>query len=154
MHKRDKYHLLYGIFHGSSHHFSWLKPPLSQIQVGELQCQTCLAFDIAKSPEHGWSPAEVEPAMKITVISWRDFMGISWRDFMGISWRENGERSSTHLGIPSDVSSAPWLDNPPLIVCQFSHENNRKKPGNTEDFPAWHDWLPEGTPGPYTSHEE
>jgi hypothetical protein len=120
MHKRDKYHLLYGIFHGSSHHFSWIKPPLSHRQVGELQCQTCLAFDIAKSPEHGWSPAEVEPAMKITVIS--------WRDLMGISWRENGERSSTHLGIPSDVSSAP-LDNPPLIFCQFSHENTKKNWG-------------------------
>ena len=34
-------------------------------------------------------------------------------------------RSSTHLGIPSDVSSAPW-DNPPLIFCQFSHENTKK----------------------------
>ena len=30
------------------------------IQVGELDCATCLAFDIDKSPEPGWSPAEVE----------------------------------------------------------------------------------------------
>ena len=28
--------------------------------MGELDCATCLAFDIDKSPEPGWSPAEVE----------------------------------------------------------------------------------------------
>ena len=26
----------------------------------ELQCKTCLSFDIAKSPEQGWSPADVD----------------------------------------------------------------------------------------------
>jgi len=75
MHKRDKYQLKTFVS-SSLWHFSWIKPPLSHRQVGELQCQTCLAFDIAKSPEHGWSPAEVEPAIE-------NPRGISWRDFVG-----------------------------------------------------------------------
>ncbi len=69
------------------------------IQVGELDCATCLAFDIDKSPEPGWSPAEVE-TRNVDVLK----ISETWRipaDFVGNLW--------AHLSSAHDSFAFFWL---------------------------------------------
>lgn len=129
------------IFHGSSHHY-----PIARW----VSCSARPAWP-STSPSRR-STAGPRQRWSLGWFSSRWFHGeISWGFSLGDIMRR-GHQHLVTLGIPSDVSSN--LENPPFrnSVCQFSHENTKKKREYRGFFSLPR--LPEGTPGPYTSHEE